>query len=416
MGKHDTTSSAQAAKPEKPGGGRGGGAPNQVGPSRGRPVDRGRPCSLAGNVFKEMGEMFPQVEPLRQLRHTLSQLRLSDLAIGDDGRNRCMIGQFVASSGRNAPKASQYIFGPSTWLRGLIKPEPGRALAYIDWSSQEIGIAAALSGDANLLEAATSGDPYIYFAKMANLVPEDATKDSHKAVREMCKRCMLGVNYGMRAMSLSFRISKSVMEAQDLLQRHRQVFPRFWAWSDGAVRVATLFGHIDLTFGWRVHDGPDTSPLSLQNAPMQGNAAEMMRLAAIAGVRRGVQIDAVIHDAFLIESDADQLEDAVATMQAAMAFASNKVLGGLELKTDVNRVCWPDRYMDSRPAAKCDVGPRDGDLGRGGGGGEVVSPAVADAQGVTPVHAPKVHARTCGGARPPRATRVQYSSFLVIVY
>jgi hypothetical protein len=85
---------------------------------------------------------------------------------------------------------------------------------------------------------------------------------------------------------------------------------------------------------------------------MQGNAAEMMRLAAIAGVRRGVQIDAVIHDAFLVESDADELEDAVTAMQAAMAFASNKVLGGLELKTDVNRVCWPDRYMDSRPAAK----------------------------------------------------------------
>ena len=307
---------------------------------------------LKDKVFKEMGEMYPQVEPLRQLRHTLSQLRLSDLAIGDDGRNRCMLGQFVASSGRNAPKASQYIFGPSTWLRGLIKPKPGRALAYIDWSSQEIGIAAALSGDTNLMEAATSRDPYIYFAKMAKLVPEDATKNSHKAEREMCKRCMLGVNYGMRAMSLSFRISKSVMEAQDLLQRHRQVFPKFWAWSEGAVRVANLFGHIDLTFGWRVHDGPDTSPLSLQNAPMQGNGAEMMRLAAIAGVRRGVQIDAVLHDAFLIESDADRLEDAVTSMQAAMAFASNKVLGGLELKTDVNRVCWPGRYMDSRPAAE----------------------------------------------------------------
>ena len=80
---------------------------------------------LKDQAFKEMGEIYPQVEPLRQLRHTLSQLRLSDLAIGDDGRNRCMLGQFVASSGRNAPKASQYIFGPSTWLRGLIKPEPG---------------------------------------------------------------------------------------------------------------------------------------------------------------------------------------------------------------------------------------------------------------------------------------------------
>ena len=48
--------------------------------------------------------MYPQVEPLRQLLHTLSQLRLSDLAIGDDGRNRCMLGQFVASRGATPPK------------------------------------------------------------------------------------------------------------------------------------------------------------------------------------------------------------------------------------------------------------------------------------------------------------------------
>jgi DNA polymerase I len=88
------------------------------------------------------------------------------------------------------------------------------------------------------------------------------------------------------------------------------------------------------------------------NAPMQGNGAEMMRLAAIAGVRSGVQIDSVLHDAFMVESDRNQLEDTIAAMQAAMAMASNKVLGGLELKTDVKRVYWPDRYMDSRPAAK----------------------------------------------------------------
>ena len=34
----------------------------------------------------------------------------------------------------------------ATWLRSLIKPEPGTALAYVDFSSQEMGIAAALSG------------------------------------------------------------------------------------------------------------------------------------------------------------------------------------------------------------------------------------------------------------------------------
>jgi hypothetical protein len=307
---------------------------------------------LKDQTFRDMAEMYPQVEPLRQLRHTLSQLRVHDLAVGDDDRNRCMLGQFVASSGRNAPKASAFIFGPSTWLRGLIKPPPGRAVAYLDWSGQEVGIAAGLSGDVNLLEAVASGDPYIFFAKMAGMVPDDATKDSHPAARDVCKRCMLGVNYGMAARTLAFRIRAPLHDAEDLLRQHRAIFPRFWEWSGDAVRVASLFGYLDLAFGWRVHDGPDTSPTSLMNAPMQGNGSEMMRLAAIGAVRSGIQVDAVIHDAFLVEGDVDQIEDTADAMSKTMARASALVLGGHELRTDAKIIRHPDRYMDPRDGAK----------------------------------------------------------------
>lgn len=52
----------------------------------------------------------------------------------------------------------------------------GRAIAYVDWSSQEIAIAGALSGDEMLWQAYESGDPYIAFAKQAGLVPAGATK------------------------------------------------------------------------------------------------------------------------------------------------------------------------------------------------------------------------------------------------
>lgn len=38
----------------------------------------------------------------------------------------------------------EVIFGPAVWLRGLIRPEPGFGVAYIDWSQQKFGIAAAL--------------------------------------------------------------------------------------------------------------------------------------------------------------------------------------------------------------------------------------------------------------------------------
>jgi hypothetical protein len=57
--------------------------------------------------------------------------------------NRTLLSAFRARSGRNAPSNSKFIFGPSVWLRGLIKPAPGYALAYVDWQQQEFGIAAA---------------------------------------------------------------------------------------------------------------------------------------------------------------------------------------------------------------------------------------------------------------------------------
>ena len=70
-----------------------------------------------------------------------------------------MLSPFRAKTGRNQPSNSQFIFGPSTWLRGLIKPEPGRAVAYVDWSQQEFGIAASLSGDAAMMDAYRIGRP-----------------------------------------------------------------------------------------------------------------------------------------------------------------------------------------------------------------------------------------------------------------
>ena len=62
--------------------------------------------------------------------------------------------------------------GPARWMRGLIKPEEGWGVAYVDYAAQEIAVAAALSGDQRLADAYATGDPYLAFAKDARLVPE----------------------------------------------------------------------------------------------------------------------------------------------------------------------------------------------------------------------------------------------------
>src|SRR5262249_31073511 len=121
--------------------------------------------NLDAETFRQVSNYIPAIQELADLRNSISQLRLNDLAVGKDGRNRTLLSAFASKTSRNQPSNSKYIFGLSRWMRGLIKPPPGHGLAYIDWSQQEFGIAAALSGDPNMIAAYRSGDPYLAFAK-----------------------------------------------------------------------------------------------------------------------------------------------------------------------------------------------------------------------------------------------------------
>ena len=232
-------------------------------------LDSGQ-LALDDDTFREMARTYPRVAPLRELRHAMGQLRLNDLAVGPDGRNRTLLSPFGASTGRNTPSNAKFIFGPAVWLRGLIRPDPGRALAYIDYSAQEVGIAAALSGDPAMLEAVRSGDPYLGLAKQAGRAPADATKDSHGPLRDVFKVVVLGTGYGMEEDSLACRLGTSPVEARDLLAMLRRTWPTFWRWSEAAVDHAMLHGHLDTVFGWRLHVGAERQPALPAQLPVPG--------------------------------------------------------------------------------------------------------------------------------------------------
>ena len=287
---------------------------------------------------------------MRELRSALSEMRLADLAVGSDGRNRTILSAFQSRTGRCQPSNTKYIFGPSVWLRGLIQPPEGWGVAYLDWSQQEHGIAAVLSGDAAMQAAYLSGDPYLEFAKQAGAVPADATKKTHSAERELFKQCVLAVAYGMEAKSLAQRIGQPEIVARDLLRSHRETYRKFWAWSDATVDRAMLLHPLLTVFGWPIRIGSDPNPRSLRNFPCQANGAEMLRLAACFATEQGIEVCALIHDAVLIAAPLDQLDHDIERMKAAMAKASRVVLDGFELRTDVNVVRYPDRYQDPRGA------------------------------------------------------------------
>ena len=304
--------------------------------------------SLSDETFRNMARAYPQLGPLHELRGALSKMRLSALEVGRDGRNRCLLSPFSSRTGRNQPSTTRFIFGLSAWLRGLIKPPPGYALAYIDWSQQEFGIAAALSRDTKMQAAYISGDPYLEFAKQAGAVPPDATKRSHPQQREQFKACVLAVNYGMGQDALALRIGQSVSRARELLRLHRETYAVFWRWSDAAVDHAMLQGRLHTVFGWHVYTKQETNARFFRNFPMQANGAELLRLACCFAVEAGIRVCAMVHDAILIEAPLNQLDADVARTQALMVDASNAVLDGFPLRSEVKLVRHPERFSDDR--------------------------------------------------------------------
>ena len=299
-------------------------------------------------TFRTMAKIHPEVSTIRELRHALTKMRHISITVGKDGRNRCSLSPFASKTGRNQPSSTKSIFGPSVWIRGLIKPELGMALAYIDWEQQEFGIAAALSGDPAMMEAYTSGDPYLSFAKQAGAVPQSATKKSHPRERERFKVCALGVQYGMGAKALAVRLGECVANAKEFLRLHKQTYRKFWEWSEDMLDYATLTGRIQTVFGWSMHVGPDPNPRSLMNFRMQANGAEMLRLACCDATENGIVVCAPVHDAVLIEAPVENIESEVASMLAIMQQASEIVLRGFALRTEHRIYRHPQRYQDER--------------------------------------------------------------------
>jgi DNA polymerase I len=229
------------------------------------------------------------------------------------------------------------------------------AVSYVDFEQQEFGVAAKLSNDPTMIAAYTSGDPYLAFAKQAGAVPVDATKSSHSAIRELYKSTSLAIQYGMGLESLAERLDRPTSVARGLLRDHRTLYKEFWRWSDGTIDYAQLNGTLWTTFGWRIGVNSETNPRMLRNFLMQGNGAEMLRLALIGATERGVQICGPVHDAVLVEAPSTDVEQAVALTRAAMAEASRAVLDGFELRTEAKTVHYPDRYSDPRGARMWEI-------------------------------------------------------------
>ena len=302
--------------------------------------------------FRNYGSRCEILRKLGTLRNLLSKLQRFKLPIGKDGRCRTNLRPFASKTGRNQPSSTKFVFGLPRWMRGLVKAPDGKCLVYIDFSQQELAVAAALSGDNALQDAYISGDPYLEFGKAARLIPRDATKESHGREREIYKQVVLGVQYGMGARTLAEKTSLPIIEARNLLKEHRRAYPDFWRWSDGAPVYGHYYSTIHTAFGWRLNVSPDTKPTSLQNFPCQANGAEILRIACLLLRENHFKVLCTVHDAVLLEIDDTVVTEKTFEAQSLMEEASRLVLGGFSVSTDYEIVRPGERFLPDSGEAR----------------------------------------------------------------
>ena len=302
-------------------------------------------------TFREMATRYPALEPLRELRYSLSKLKLNDLAVGSDDRNRALLGAYGTKTGRCAPSNSKFIFGPAKWVRFLITAALGRVVIHRDFEQQEPRIAAVLSDDKALLEVCEGGDIYLGIAQQLGFLRDGMNEIERRAVRALFKTVVLGIQYGLGARSLAVRTGISYSEAAEILARLRARFYRFEAYARSVLDHAGLELELSTPFGWIMRCSSGMNPRTIRNFPIQSTGAEILHMICILAERRRIKLVAPIHDALLAEGDLNQAEELSRELDRLMGDASAIVLRGYRLPTGSQIIRPGERYYDERGEA-----------------------------------------------------------------
>jgi hypothetical protein len=303
-----------------------------------------------GDAFRLMYHV-PGIEALHALRDSLGVIVRAKLPIGRDGRNRPKLFPFCTKTGRNAHASS--LFNAHAGMRSFMKFGEDVTVVYLDWRTQEVGVAAALSGDEALMQAYSAGDVYHAFA-LAIGATEDRDpahwKLAEKAMRQRMKSLVLAVNYGMSVPSLAKGMNRHPIIASTIVERLKRTYPAFWAWRDTEVAQAMLEREIKSELGWALRISHSPNRRALYNFPMQSNGAEMLRLAAVRMCEDGLVPNMLVHDGLLLELHSDwQVEQA----KEIMRWASREVCRGFEIGADVDQeLRHGARFRDKREMAQ----------------------------------------------------------------
>ncbi len=259
---------------------------------------------------------------LAKLKSTYSD-KLPSMINPDTGRVHTNYGQAIAVTGRlssNDPNLQNIPIRTAEGRRireAFIAP-PGCVIVSADYSQIELRIMAHISQDASLLKAFAAGED-IHRATAAEILGIPLADVSSKQ-RSEAKVTNFGLIYGMSAFGLARQLGWKRSDAQDYIDRYFARYPGVDAYMKRTCEMARNQGYVETVFGRRLWL-PEIKNTNRQgderraiNAPMQGTAADLIKLAMIAvhgWLTRGklkTRLIMQVHDELVLEVPENELD------------------------------------------------------------------------------------------------------------
>jgi len=220
-------------------------------------------------------------------------------------------------------------------IRRAFVPEPGWKLLSADYSQIELRLLAHFSRDEGLMEAFRTGQDVhrSTAARIFKVPPAEVTP----ALRSRAKAVNFGVIYGMGAQRLARETKVTMDEARRFIETYFETYPGVRAWLDGTVEAARTLGYVSTLLGRRrylpeLNEGDPRVRAQAENVamntPLQGTAADVIKLAMIRIDRRlldeGWQARMLlqVHDELVFEAPPAEVERLTAMARQEMADAA----------------------------------------------------------------------------------------------
>lgn len=255
---------------------------------------------------------------------------------GDGYRQHPYYNAYGSVTGRFQAPATSFIYAQPSWMRVFIDPPKGHCILSVDFVSQEIWIAAALSNDLNMIDDYETGDPYLAFGKNVGYLPASADKKSHEKERNICKGVLLGLQFGMGANKLAAQLNTQVIEAQELINMHKNRYHQFWNYRREFIALHEIKRYSTIKNGsWYISDNRsakttdhyregDHFALTTSNFAVQGAGAEILR-QTVNYLIEGHLIISTVHDEINFLCADDDVGYTVRQVQDAVKSACSKI-------------------------------------------------------------------------------------------